>query len=189
MNTELTANRIAAYVFAPIKRPEEIQQYFSHIPEGKCDKLLISNYLAFRVFIADIALYRNFGKQPFYRELSSCLFDKEIAEFWTQANREGLLAFGLDKINVVMSKYAELFKSNSLDLALRYACFEMLKESNLKPEDPIEYHRFKTEYFVPQTLKLMDFITESGKEEKSGGCGCTTWGLVAIVIFLLYVFW
>lgn len=195
MTAQEKARMISGMIFVPITTPEIIPKYFKRIRKKYI--ILLTELLAYRIFVADFTLYTFYGHTPTYQTVKTILIDKYVAGFWNDAFSKGLLAHPPSFLNVRMTDFAQLYKSSHAPdnpNVIGYACARILKNAELKTNIdfmPDEYLEFQLKYFVPSISELESGIHrimsgDAEKQENTSSCmGCITLIIIAGIIYLI----
>lgn len=196
MSAQEKAMQICAIVFYDLQHPEKICNYFSCIPKGTIDKKLLTEYLAYRAFIADYSLYAFANNKPDYADIKHQLFDVCMPQLWNDLYSEGLISQGIDILNDRFTIYTEIYSGDEPNDSKKigFSCARVLNLAgfyeHLKSHSS-EYTDFRFEFFDSATLALIKQIHEICNESAAsnsaptGNIGC---GLLILFIILAYIF-
>lgn len=203
MNPQEISIQLCAIIFSDIRTPEKICKYFSCIPTGVVNKKLITEYIAFNVFIVDYTLYAYGSNRADYHQIKNLLFDKFVNEFWSGLYSNNMLSDDVNILNNRLPAYAEIYEGHEPNDSKKigYCCAQILKFTGYKEHidhNPGEYANFRFDFFdaatlalIKQTIEILGRNTSSSSPEDtvpSGNAknmGCSLFILLAILAWLL----
>lgn len=195
MNYQEIAMQLGAIIFSDIRRPEVICKYFSCIPNGTVDRKLLTECIAFNVFIVDYSLYAFGSNRADYNQIKVFLFDKFVTEFWQDLYSRNMLSDDVSILNSRMQTYAQIFqgKEPNNNKLIGYCCAQILKFAGYKEHidnHPSEYASFRFGFFDAATLSFIKQTKGIVNENNSSpnntkNIGCSLFILLAILVWLL----
>jgi hypothetical protein len=187
------AKMIAGMIFAPMTTPDIISKNFKRV--GKKYIVLMTELLAYRVFITDFTLFTFYAHTSNYQTVKSIMMDKYVAEFWNGGFSEGLITYPLPILSARMMDFAKLYESHDPEdsNAVGYSCARMMKNAGLEVNvdfTPNEYMAFRLKYFDSSIGELQRGIQRvmSDDMEKRGESfpSYINWIIFAIIAFIAY---
>jgi hypothetical protein len=193
MTDQEKAKMIAGMIFVPMTTPEIISNNFNSV--GKKYIVLMTELLAYRVFITDLTLFTSYAHTSSYQTIKSIMMDKYVADFWNGGFSDGLITYPLPCLNARMMDFAKLYESHAPDdsKAIGYSCARILKNANLEVNTdftPNEYMAFRLKYFDSSIGELQRGIqrvmSDDMEERVESSPSYINWIIFAIIAFIAY---
>lgn len=193
MTDHKKAETIAGMIFIPLTTPEIMPTHFKNMRNKYMD--LMSELLAYRIFITDFTLFTFYAHSPNYQSIKSIMMDEYVMKFWSEGFSEGILSYSPSYLNTRMMEFAELYKSHDPDdaKAIGYSCARILKNAGLEVNTdftPNEYMAFRLKYFDSSIGELQRGIHRAMSDDMEEGGESSpsyiNWIIFAIIAFIAY---
>ena len=199
MGYQEVAMQLGAIIFSDIRSPEKICKYFSCIPSGTVDKKLITEIIAFNVFIVDYSLYAFGSERSDYPKIKAMLFDNIVREFWHDLYSNGNFTDDYPILNNRLPSYANIYsdsKNNDFH-KVNSCCLQLIRFAGLENHcinNKKELADFMSYFFHPAVLAFIKQIQEilntdntptTTQSNNAKNMGCSLFILLAILAWLL----
>lgn len=184
---------LGGLLFSPVRTPDKLCKYFSCLPNGAVDKTLVTEYMAFRVFILDYSLYAFMSSQKDYAQFKGFLFDTFITEFWNDLYKKDFLSSDISILNDRLPVYARIYSSDApyTEKRVRFCCAELLKQCGYKQHldaNSGEYCEFVFDFCLPATLAFIKTIKEAVDDSNNSHNGNKLGYLLLIIIVIAVLY-